>query len=179
MIRKFYLVFRLMLAFLGMGLAVKAFTQEIQSGGRHVFHKSVSAEVFQRGPMASEFMLTAEQTEGRYSIIKEIFSPGFSSYPGHTHLSHSEVFFVISGVMEWTVNNETQQISSGDLVYIPPKSHHAGRVIGEEDVHAVMVYEPAGYEQNYFRRAALSEEDRQDPEIMRELRELADVHIGE
>lgn len=167
------------LALLGIGFSVAASTQESESNGRHVFHKSDAAEIFQRGSMVSEFMLTTEQTEGRYSIIKETFGPEFSSYPGHTHLAHSEVFFVISGgVMEWTVNGDTQQIGPGDLVYIPPNSHHAGRVVGDKDVHALMLYEPAGYEKNYFRREALSEEELQDPEIRRELMELADVHIN-
>ena len=41
-----------------------------------------------------------------------------------------------------------------------------------------MLYEPAGKEKNYFRREALSEEELQDPEIRRELMELADVHIN-
>ncbi len=172
------LISRLILVLLGMGLFATASTQESESNGRHVFHKADSAESYRRGPMVSTFMLTTEQTEGRYSIIREIFEPGQSSYPGHIHKSHSEVFFIISGVMEWTVDGDTQQIGPGDLVYIPPNSHHAGKVVGDENVHALMLYEPAGYEQNYFRRRALSEEERQDPEVMRELRELADVHMN-
>ena len=166
------------LALLGIGFSVAASTQESESNGRHVFHKADAAEIFRRGSMVSEFMLTTEQTEGRYSIIKETFGSEFSSYPGHIHKSHSEVFFIISGIMEWTVNGDTQQIGPGDLVYIPPNSHHAGRVVGDEDAHALMLYEPAGYEQNYFRGRALSEEERQDPEVRRELMELADVHMN-
>ena len=166
------------LALLGIGFSIAALTQESESNGRHVFYKSDAAEIFQSGSMISEFMLTTEQTEGRYSIIKATFEPEFSIYPGHTHLSHSEVFFVISGIMEWTVDGDMQQIGPGDLVYIPPNSHHAGRVVGDDDVHALMLYEPAGYEKNYFRREALSEEERQDPEVRRELMELADVHIN-
>jgi quercetin dioxygenase-like cupin family protein len=177
MATKFALIPGLILVLFGLDQTVTVLAQESESSGRHVFHKADSAEVFRRGPMVSEFMLTTEQTEGRYSIIKEIFESGQSSYPGHIHQSHSEVFFIISGVMEWTVNADTQQIGPGDLVYIPPNSHHAGRVVGDEDVHAVMLYEPAGYEQNYFRRRALSEEERQDPDIIRELMELGDVHI--
>jgi len=161
-----------------MGFTVTVSTQEVASNGGHVFHHADAAESYSRGPMVSTFLLTTEQTEGRYSIVRETFGPAFSSYPGHTHKAHSEVFFVISGTMEWTVNGDTQQIGPGDLVYIPPNSHHGGRVVGDEDVHALMLYEPAGYEQNYFRRRELSEEERQDPEVMRELMELADVHIN-
>ena len=72
--------------------------------------------------MLSEFMLTTEQTEGRYSIVREIFKRGMSSYPGHSHHFHSEVFFIISGVMEWTVSGETQKTGPGDPVYITAQS---------------------------------------------------------
>ena len=162
----------------GLGLATTAMTQESELAGKHVFAKAASTEQFSRGPMLSKFMLTAEQTEGRYSMITEVFGAGFSSYPGHTHKFHSEVFFVISGDMEWTVDGDTQQIGPGDLVYIPPNSHHAGKVVGDEDVHALMIYEPAGYERNYFRRMELTPEERQDPEVMREVMEQADVHMN-
>jgi quercetin dioxygenase-like cupin family protein len=159
------------------GFSVTTSAQESESKGGHVFSKVDSLEEFSRGPMLSKFMLTAEQTDGRYSIVKEIFKPGMSSYPGHTHKLHSEVFFIISGVMESTVNGDTQQISSGDLLYIPPNSLHAIKVLGDENIHALMLYEPAGYEENYFKRRALSEEERNDPAVISELMEQADVHI--
>lgn len=178
------LIFALSLVLFGMGISVTALdedskskAEDSKSGGKHVFHKAGSTEMYRRGPMLSEFMLTAEQTEGRYSIVREIFKPGMSSYPGHSHHFHSEVFFIVSGVMEWTVNGETKKIGPGDLVYIPPNSPHAGRVVGDEDVHALMIYEPAGYERNYFRRRALSEEERRDPEVRRKLMYEADVHM--
>ncbi len=66
--------------------------------------------------------------------------------------------------MEWTVDRETQQLGPGDLVYLPPNATHACKVVGDEDVHALMIYEPAGYERNYFRRSSLSEEELRDPE---------------
>jgi quercetin dioxygenase-like cupin family protein len=178
MIMKSTLVSVLSLALFQVGLSVTTLAQESESNGGHVFSKVDSLEEFSRGPMLSKFMLSAEQTDGRYSIIKEIFKPGMSSYPGHTHKLHSEVFFIISGVMESTVNGDTQQIGTGDLLYIPPNSLHAIKVVGDEDVHALMLYEPAGYEENYFRRKAMTEEELNDPAVMREFMQQADVHIN-
>ena len=175
---KLTLVSAIGLVLFGMGILGSTLAQESELAGKHVFAKAGSTEQFGRGRMLSRFLLTAEQTEGRYSMISEVFGPEFSSYPGHTHKFHSEVFFVISGVMEWTVDGDTQQIGPGDLVYIPPNSHHAGKVVGDEDVHALMIYEPAGYERNYFRRMELTPEERQDPNAMREIMEQADVHMN-
>ena len=151
------------------------------SGTRHVFHKNASAEVYTRGPMTSRFMLTAEQSEGRFSIVDEVFAArGQESIPpnaGHIHNFHSEVFYVVSGTMEWRIDGEIQQIHPGGLVYIPPGSHHAVRVVGDEGVHAIMLYEPAGYELNYFRRQAMSEEELEDPEVMAEFFRRADINF--
>ena len=178
MVIKPTLVSVLSLVLFGVGISATTFAQDSESNGGHVFSKVDSLEEFSRGPMLSKFMLSAKQTDGRYRIIKEIFKPGMSSYPGHTHKLHSEVFFIISGVMEATVSGDTQQIGSGDLLYIPPNSPHAIKVMGEEDVHALMLYEPAGYEENYFRRRSMTEEESNDPEVMREFMQQADVHIN-
>lgn len=156
-----------------------AMAESSESKGKHIFHKAGSTEVYRRGAMLSEFLLTAEQTEGRYSIVSEVFKRGMSSYPGHTHHWHSEVFYIIEGTMEWTVNGETQEIGPGDLIYVPPNSPHAGKVVGSQDVRALMLYEPGGYEINYLRRRALSETELKDPDVMKKLMKQADVNLVE
>ena len=151
-------------------------TGELQVISNHVFYDAGSSTVYERTTMLSEFMLTAEQSDGRFSIVRETFKPGFDSYRfAHKHEWHSELFFVLSGQMQWTVNGETRVIGPGDMIYIPPQSPHATKVVGDEDVHSIMLYEPAGYELNYQRRNALTPEEMQDPEIMRQNRELSDV----
>jgi len=77
--------------------------------------------------------------------------------------------------MEWIVDGETQLLGPGDLVYIPPNTLHAVKVLGEEDVHALMIFEPGGYEHGYWARAEMTEEQRRDPEAMRALLQIMDV----
>ena len=169
------------LLFVGIGMQVAVAQDDREPSieahpGGHVFHIAESAPVYTRGPMTSQFMLTAEQSEGRFSIVKETFEPGFDSYPMmHSHHWHTEVFVVLSGNMEWTVNGETRVLGPGSMVYIPPNSTHATKVIGDEAVEAIMIYEPAGYEKNYFRRSALTEEQLRDEDVVRQMMELADV----
>ena len=40
-----------------------------------------------------------------------------------------------------------------------------------------MLYEPGGYEKNYFRRWAMSEEERNDPEVMNRFFHDADINF--
>lgn len=141
----------------------------------HVFVKRDAAEKLEPSPNSiSRVMLTADQTDGRYSIIDEIFKVGMKSF-AHTHAYHSETFLVLDGQMKWTVGGETQIIGPGDLIYIPPDTAHRTEVVGDKDVHAIMIYEPGGYEHGLRRRISASPEQRKDPEYRRRMMELSDV----
>lgn len=124
----------------------------------HLFVKRDKAEKLEPSATSvSRVMLTANQTNGRYSIIDEIFNPGMKT-PSHKHAYHSETFIVIAGKMKWTVGGETETIGPGDLVYIPPDTSHATEVVGDEPVRAIMLYEPGGYEIGLRMRAAARSE---------------------
>jgi quercetin dioxygenase-like cupin family protein len=143
-----------------------------------VFHKKGSTEIHLTPPvMETEFIFTAEDTEGRYSLVDEIFNPGMDSYPGHTHDYHSEMFYVISGKLQWTVSGETQVLEAGDAVYIPPGALHATKVIGDEPVHTLMLYQPGGYEIGFMARRALPPEQRRDPAVIAEKLHFIDIHF--
>ncbi len=141
----------------------------------HFFVRRATAETLEPSPNSiSRIMLTADQTNGRFSVIDEIFKPGMKS-PPHTHSYHSETFIVLEGKMQWTVGGETQVIGPGDLVYIPPDTAHQTEVIGEQAVHALMLYEPGGYEFGLRRRTSTPREKMQDPEFRRQMMDLSDV----
>ena len=124
----------------------------------HLFVKRDAAEKLEPSATSvSRVMLTADQTNGRYSVIDEIFGPGMKTR-SHKHAYHSETFIVVAGEMKWTVGGETAIIGPGDLVYIPPDTSHATEVVGDEPVHAIMLYEPGGYEIGLRQRAAARRE---------------------
>ncbi len=131
----------------------------------HLFVKRDTAERHEPSATSvSRIMLTADQTNGRFSIIDEEFSPGMRSSP-HKHAYHAETFLVLAGRMKWTVGGETDIIGPGDLVYIPPDTSHATEVLGDEPVHAIMLYEPGGFEIGLRQRAAArSARESGDPE---------------
>lgn len=168
------------LVLITMGLLVGSITASQANdidGPPAVFHMKGSSEIYKTGPvMVTEFKFTAEDTKGRYSLVDEIFNPGMDSYPGHVHNHHSEMFYVISGTMQWTVSGETQTLKAGDAVYIPPGALHATKVIGDESVHCLMLYEPGGYETGFLARRALPPEQRRDPEVEKEKLFFIDTH---
>ena len=60
--------------------------------------------------------------------------------------------------MQWNVGGETDEIGPGDLVYIPRDTSHWAQVVGDEPVHAIMLYEPGGFEIGLRLRAAARRE---------------------
>ena len=139
-------------AVLAAGIAVPAMPAQAQGQAEtnatatHLFVKRDGAETLEGSATSvSRVMLTADQTNGRYSIIDETFLPGMKS-PSHRHAYHSETFIVLAGRMQWNVGGETDEIGPGDLVYIPPDTSHWAQVVGDDPVHAIMLYEPGGFE---------------------------------
>lgn len=131
---------------------------ETSAAATHLFVKRDNAETLEPSATSvSSVMLTADQTNGRYGIIDEAFQPGMQS-PSHRHAYHSETFIVLAGKLRWTVGGETNVIGPGDLVYIPPDTSHWAEVVGEEPVHAIMLYEPGGFEIGLRLRAAARRE---------------------
>ena len=120
----------------------------------HLFVKRDMAERLEpSGTSVSRVMLTANQANGRFRIIDEIFKPGMKT-PPHRHAYHSETCVVLSGKLQWTVAGKTDVIGPGDLVFIPPDTSHATEIAGDEPVHAIMLYERGGYDIALRQRAA-------------------------
>jgi oxalate decarboxylase/phosphoglucose isomerase-like protein (cupin superfamily) len=56
--------------------------------------------------------------------------PNESTTP-HSHDEH-ETFLILSGSGEITVDGEVQAISRGDVIYLPPNSHHTVKNLSED-----------------------------------------------
>lgn len=141
----------------------------------HYFSFSSERESYDRAEVISAVAITAKHSEGRYSILDETWKPGFA-VSSHYHATHSETFYIISGQVEWTVNGEVHVLKAGDAVYIPPRAVHSVRVMGDTNLHTLMIYEPGGYEEHILREKAYTEEQLKDPKILEELRRLNDFN---
>ena len=149
-----------------------------QTAPRPAFHRFVmkgKGETFTPEKEASEVKLTSDDTDGRYSILDEIWQPGMA-VPPHYHAAHAEVFYVIDGEAEWTIGGETHVVGAGGLVYIPPNTVHMVKVVGDKDEHSLMLYTPGGYEYYSRRDAQFTPEQRKQPDTQRMLRAEQDSH---
>lgn len=96
---------------------------------------------------------------GDDSKLKEIFNPlkqnldlGYSlaiarikpkSITTLHKLKHSEVYFILKGKGEIYIDDEIDEITEGDTIYIPPHSRQRIKNIGNEELVFLCIVDPA------------------------------------
>lgn len=142
----------------------------------HVFSMSGKRPSFEEdGVTDVELVVTKEQSDGRYTIMRSRWLSTFQVVP-HYHKDHSETFYVLDGQVEWTVGGESHVMNPGDAVYIPPNTVHSVKVVGGRDMHMLMVYEPGGYEEQADYKMNYTPEELKKPEVIARIRKLSDFN---
>lgn len=125
-----------------------------------------------------EVVVPNDVSEGRYNVITANWNSDFR-VPSHYHKTHSETFFVIAGQVEWTVEGETHVLNAGDALYIPPNSVHSIRVVGDQQMKSLMIYEPGGYEDQADFKMNYTAEELKDPKVIARIRAAGDFNLAE
>jgi quercetin dioxygenase-like cupin family protein len=156
------------------GMAVSGFAQQPKKPGQH-FSLAHQRPTFKEENVTPEVIVSALDTEASLSAIDEVWNTKFTTTP-HYHKIHAETFYIVSGKAEWTVGGETKVVGAGDCVHIPVYTVHSVKVVGDADLHTVMIYQPGGFEAQMDLEASLTPEQRKDPNISKLMMKLADVY---
>ena len=87
----------------------------------------------------------AEETHGKFSIVEET-SPVGSVVPPHFHNETDETIYVIEGKYEFTCGEKIIVGTKGDTFFIPRKTPHSFRNLGDESSKLLAVISPSGFE---------------------------------
>ncbi|NJC69939.1 cupin domain-containing protein [Planosporangium thailandense] len=98
---------------------------------------------------AFSMKLSGNESGGSLAIIEAVFPPGGNA-PPHLHRTHTESFYVVSGLFRVRTGDEIVEVGSGAFCYAPRGVPHAFENIGDEPGTLLSVINPAGYE-NHFR----------------------------
>jgi mannose-6-phosphate isomerase-like protein (cupin superfamily) len=63
--------------------------------------------------------------------------------PAHEHGEEVEVFFGLRGIGEIVFLGEAHRLEPGVVIYVPPKTEHMTRNVGEEDLEFLCFFSPA------------------------------------
>jgi len=98
-------------------------------------------------------LLTTEATGGAISVLMGWHKPG-EGPPDHVHFNQEEIFFILEGTYELTVDGHTTTAGAGTIVFIPRNVVHRFKNVG--DTTACMLdWSLPGGQDHYFK--AISE----------------------
>lgn len=76
-----------------------------------------------------------------YSLAHASLDPGKTSLP-HRFKKASEVYYILSGKGLMHIDDETEEVSSGDTIYIPPMAVQYIESIGTESLDFLCIVYP-------------------------------------
>jgi quercetin dioxygenase-like cupin family protein len=84
---------------------------------------------------------SAEVTNGAYTVTETSLPPGLGA-PAHSHAAHEEAFYVLEGVISFSVGRDTVDARPGDFVLIPRGIEHAFDVRGGDNARYLCIFSP-------------------------------------
>ena len=97
-------------------------------------------------------LLTTEATGGAISVLMAWHKPG-EGPPDHVHFNQEEMFFVLEGTYELTVDGQTATAGAGTIVFIPRNVVHRFKNVGDTTARLLDWSLPGGQD-HYFKAIA-------------------------
>ena len=94
--------------------------------------------------------LTTEDTAGAMSIIVACHNPG-EGPPDHVHFNQEEIFFIVDGLYELTIDGQTSIGGPGTLVFIPRNTVHSFKNVGATPA-CMLDWTLPGGQDRYFKK---------------------------
>jgi quercetin dioxygenase-like cupin family protein len=97
-------------------------------------------------------LLTTEATGGAISVLMGWHKPG-EGPPDHVHFNQEEMFFILEGTYELTVDGHTTTAGAGTIVFIPRNVVHRFKNVGDTTA-CLLDWSLPGGQDHYFRAIA-------------------------
>jgi len=94
-------------------------------------------------------LLTTEATGGAISVLMAWHKPG-EGPPDHVHFDQEEMFFILEGTYELTVDGRTTTAGAGTIVFIPRTVVHRFKNVGDTTARMLDWSLPGGQD-HYFK----------------------------
>ena len=126
----------------GKGIVVRSNEGQQVLTGRRKVPINIKISKAQHGVEGISFCLE-EQTPGRKMRI-------------HKHLYNDELIFIHQGEGTLTLDEETLEVKTGDVVFVPRNTWHGLDNTGKDNMLMVFQYTPAGFEEYFVENGTLA-----------------------
>jgi mannose-6-phosphate isomerase-like protein (cupin superfamily) len=76
---------------------------------------------------------------GHVQMLNWARLPAGSSFRSHFHEDMQEAFLILSGHVRIEIEDESEELFSGDLVFIPPRAVHRMTNVGQADADYIVI----------------------------------------
>ena len=121
-------------------------------------------------------LLTTEATGGAISVLMGWHKPG-EGPSDHVHFGQEEMFFIVEGVYELTVGDQTTTAGPGTIVFIPRNVVHRFKNVGETTACMLDWSLPGGQDQYFKAIAELEPGDDYADDKMAEIHKKFNTHF--
>jgi quercetin dioxygenase-like cupin family protein len=83
-----------------------------------------------------------ERGQGRRFAVLE-YTTDQDEWPGHTHPTEDEVFYVLEGALTFRCGEDTFDVDEGGFVFLPSRIEHGYKIRGAGEAHLLVVTAPA------------------------------------
>jgi len=97
-------------------------------------------------------LLTTEATGGAISVLMGWHKPG-EGPPDHVHFNQEEMFFILEGTYELTVDGHTTTAGAGAIAFIPRNAVHRFKNVGNTTA-CLLDWSLPGGQDHYFKAIA-------------------------
>jgi quercetin dioxygenase-like cupin family protein len=95
------------------------------------------------------FLVTGEETDGKYALFEGIVSPG-GGPPPHVHSREEEGFYVLEGEITFLIGAERVVATAGMFANMPVGTLHAFKNESDRPARMLVSVAPAGLEKMFF-----------------------------
>jgi quercetin dioxygenase-like cupin family protein len=108
------------------------------------------------GPNRVTFLITGEETGGRFSLTEFAAAPPPAPpAPVHRHLDGDETLYILEGEFQFILDGRTIAAPVGSFIHIPKGTPHAVENVGTTPGRMLVILTPAGFEGFWAERAQL------------------------
>ncbi|MEE2896526.1 MAG: cupin domain-containing protein [Planctomycetota bacterium] len=106
------------------------------------------------------FKTVGAETNGQVGIFEQTMRKGDPGPVPHFHRETTEMFFLLEGSLEFTLDGEHRTVEQGGFVRVPPNTVHHFSQRGEEPARFLIMFSPGKARERYFEGlAAIAAED--------------------
>ena len=98
----------------------------------------------------ARFLVTGEETSGRYAMFENTVEAGDGGPPPHTHRNEEESFYVLEGTLTFLADGKAITAGPGTFVNVPAGVPHTFRNDSGKRARALITLAPAGLERMFL-----------------------------